>query len=100
MTAATLLGILVLLPALAHQEEVDPVLERAQKIRDLEMILHAIPREGEGAVINLGILPAVYRSAKIERLLKEDKEFAHEFGPFARDTAYLARLYLSKGECK
>lgn len=51
-------------------------------------------------MLTIGILPAMHYPLDIELFLEENPDFASEFGTFARNTLYLARLYLSQGERK
>lgn len=101
MTPWNVFGALVLLPALSRANELDAVKARLKKIHDLPTLYEEIGREGERALITIGLLPAVKAfSANIERFLEANKDFALEFGGLSRDALYLAHLYLSEGECK
>lgn len=99
MMPSTVFVLLVLLPALAHQNEFDSVKARLTKIHDMATLFEEIEKEGERAVVTIGVLPAV-KSAHIERFLEVNTNFALEFGGFARYVVYLAWLYLSEGELK
>ncbi|KAH7700454.1 hypothetical protein AAVH_32425 [Aphelenchoides avenae] len=98
MTSPIAVVILAILPALARQSERDMTVERLKRVHDLDSLYEEISAEGDRALITMAIIPAVYLySARVERFLGEHKDFAMEFGPFARRASYLARMYLYKG---
>ncbi|KAH7693333.1 hypothetical protein AAVH_39634, partial [Aphelenchoides avenae] len=97
MTSTIAVVILMILPALA-QKELDDMVARIRSVHDLDSLYEEIDKEGDGALITLAIVPAVYlNSARVESFLGEHKNFADEFGPFARRASYLAKMYLYKG---
>ncbi|KAH7699670.1 hypothetical protein AAVH_33224, partial [Aphelenchoides avenae] len=97
MTPPIVFVILIILPALAHESALDVVTARLKRIHDIPSLYEAIDAEGERAVLSIGIIPAVYMfSANVERFLGEHKDFAMEFGHFARRASYLAKMHLYK----
>ncbi|KAH7712862.1 hypothetical protein AAVH_19811 [Aphelenchoides avenae] len=97
MLSSTVFGALFFLPALAFDNELDPVLERVRKM-NIQEIFEEIDREGGRGVLTLGILPLLQRTEKVEQLLERKEEVASIFGRFGRTVVYLAAFYLTGPE--
>lgn len=95
---STVLGLIVILPAFAHQTKLDAVRERVQQIYDFPALDDELKTEQEQAVINAGIIPVLDRAAEVERVLQDHIDFALGFGTFSQNALYLAELFLGQSE--
>lgn len=96
----TVVGFLILLPALAHEDDLASALERVRNIRDLQTLVEEIAGEQERAVLTIGIIPALFATAEIERFLARNEKFGRNFGTTAKNALHLVRIYLHHGKRK